>query len=32
MEEYEAGRYEGQKQNGMRNGFGKFYYKEGSVY
>ena len=31
-EEYDTGRYEGQKRYGMRNGAGKFYYSEGSYY
>lgn len=30
--QYNAGTYEGQMKNGMRNGYGKFYYNQGSVY
>jgi hypothetical protein len=32
IEEYNVGKYEGFKKNGMRNGRGKFYYNEGSIY
>lgn len=31
-EQYSRGRYEGYKENGMRQGFGTFYYEEGGKY
>lgn len=31
-EMYNKGRYEGQKKNGMRHGYGTFYYLEGGKY
>ena len=32
VEELDAGRYEGYIKNNLRNGKGKFFYHEGSIY
>lgn len=31
-EVYNKGKYEGQKKNGMRHGYGTFFYREGGKY